>query len=431
VSAFLTFLRRRFQHTFRTVEWDHVPWSLDDKQTAYGFVQGRGWRTAHHERFETLAQALQASPYERFVVKRPDSHSARGIYLLEKADEDRFLSLFTLELMSSADIVAASDTLGAPYWIREECIESPVYGKPIPFDYKFYCFRDQVALVLQIDRNVSPPRFCYFDGAFVPLQVGVDYDFDRTRWLPGPHVLPWNASQLIAMARDLSLATESAFVSVDCYDSPDGPVFGEFTFTPGAPDVKMVTFSERVLAQLDRAIAGEPIQAVGGFDLDYQAFWKAAESSASAVSSLEPEVFSRLAAAASVGDRRYTRRLAVAPKGRLGEHYRLVAALVGALAGDLEQYFSIQNAVQRQSGFLQGRALEEEYLARARAHHSSQDAANPWHRSRLAEMAATRGDAEALAELDALAGSGYQHAERVAARIRAEASAGASGTSRH
>ncbi len=73
-----------------------------------------------------------------------------------------------------------------PRWIVEERVPSLLGAGPIPFDYKFYSFRGEVAMVLQIDRNTRPSKLAFFDGGFRPLKRGTDYNLSRRqRWKSG------------------------------------------------------------------------------------------------------------------------------------------------------------------------------------------------------------------------------------------------------
>lgn len=58
-------------------------------------------------------------------------------------------------------------------------------------------------------------------------------------------------------AQTLSRQADAPFVSVDMYDSPGGPVFGEFTYSPGGTYKRMFVFSHAMLDRFDALFAGE------------------------------------------------------------------------------------------------------------------------------------------------------------------------------
>lgn len=56
------------------------------------------------------------------------------------------------------------------------------------------------------------------------------------------------------MASELSVKLKSPFISIDCYASKNGPVFGELTHTPGGPwFATMYRFSEEFDKELGSA----------------------------------------------------------------------------------------------------------------------------------------------------------------------------------
>jgi len=144
---------------------------------------------------------------------------------------------------------------GSGGWIIEEAVQSLVSVGPVPFDYKFYSFNGSVGLVIQIDRNTFPTRIAVFDGRFRALELGTDYLLGG-RARPGGHVVPLHAPEMLYWAQELSRHADSPFVSIDMYDSPDGPKFGEFTYSPGGAHKRMFVFSERLIDQFDAMMEG-------------------------------------------------------------------------------------------------------------------------------------------------------------------------------
>lgn len=416
MSEYLKMNRKRFVSFPKPIDGDYVPWELDDKANAYDKVRSLGFRVPASEKFDNIEDALDGAT-GRFVVKGAGGHSGKNVYILEKLDDDAYLDLMATRTWGKSEILEASKRRSAAYWIREEYVESTVYGRAIPLDYKFDCFRNQVVAITQIDRNFWPPRVAIFDGAFVPLRPGVDYTLDPSRWLYGAPVIPIQASKLIDMARILSESTGSDYVRVDLFDGNETPVFGEFTFASGPPDVGMVRFSDTVLSQFDAALVGQPVKAVSGFDIDYQAFWEAARKCSDRLTDQHPAVTGRISASASFGDRRYWYQVEVAPKGKIGEHYKFCLALATIMAGDEQLNFAVQEALRVRSGFICGDARETEFVTQALTYHESRKPSGEWHIARSAQIKASRGDHEALVELKKLADNGYLYAANVYAQL--------------
>lgn len=416
--SFLGLMRQRFNQR-NDPRLDPVPWELDDRETAYRFVEQAGYLVPKYVRASSVAEALAAGERfgNRFVVKQPNRHSTSGIYVLEKIGEGSYLDLLRMKVFATADIKAVGD---APeYWLAEECIASVPAGKPIPLDYKVYSFRGQVSHITQIDRNVSPPRVALFDGAFIPLELGKDYSIDENRWLPERHVLPRFAGAILEMASTLSRSLDTRFVKVECYDGPDGPVFGEFTFASGDDDTGMLRYSDRIFRALDAAMLTGRVAALSGFDIDLEKFREDLSLNATIVA--DNHFLARLSSGATQGDYRYAQVLPTLLSQELTKAvFSLASYVIGHLCGDGSQAFNIQAAVRRGGRHLSGIQRLAEFEEAAKAFHDQRSAGNPWHTSRAAEVRLASEDESALETLRAEADGGYEHAQRVVARYEAE-----------
>lgn len=412
-NLFLDLMRQRFNME-NDPAVDPVPWELDDKDTAYAHVVKAGYRVPRFVRSASPAEALAAglAMGDRFVIKQPNRHSTMGIYILEKLPNGKFLELFSLKELEPKDIVAVGPE--PEYWLTEECIESQVPGKPLPFDYKVYAFRGKISHVIQIDRNVYPPRIAVFDGAFIPMRPGSDYTTDPARWLHEKHVMPVYAGAILKMASELSRGLDTRFVRVDCFDGPEGPVFGEFTFASGPDDVGMLLYKASVLEALDAAMDGADIPALSGFDIDMVRFY-ADLTDESTFDGPRPAL-SRIAGGATAGDTRYaTSATGYLRRGDLQPTFALAMNVIGHLNGDGSRDFGIMNALRGKAGHIQSPARLAEFTASALSFHKARAEGNPWHASRAAEVLLASGDMSALDVLRALAADGYAHAGRVVA----------------
>lgn len=354
VSLFRQMVRRRMERT--NDQWgDPVPWDLDDKFKAYEFVSAHGWKTPRVEKYASLAEALVASRSfgKRVVIKQPNLHSSRGIWVLEKIDDERYLDLLNGRVITEKNI---SPLPPAPdHWLVEEFLEPSCRGATIPLDYKVYAFRGNITHVMQMDRSVWPVRTAAFDGCFMPLPIGQEIHLNPGVYRPQGHVIPLHASEILAMASELSRNMDTAFVRVDCYDTLKGPVFGEFTFTPGSEDVATIRYSGRIAEAMDKALEGVPCPPLSGFEFDYPGFMDAIGTHRGPVFSLPPEVYALISATAIQADSRYAKRLGDhVCHGAIGEHFSLAARLVGLLNGDTPQAAAIKSAIEAKTGFITG-----------------------------------------------------------------------------
>ncbi len=252
-SPFLSFVAEEFgrRGTNRRAE-------LAQKVIAHPFVESLGMRVPRRlgllQRIEDLPGGELPA---KFVLKLADGWSARGVMLLECTGPDEYFDHMSLKPLARAAVIttqrAAAESFGLqqPQWIIEEMIE-PVLGiGAIPFDYKFYSFRGQVGLIIQIDRNSGPVKIAMFDGEFRPLKRGTDFLLSA-RARQGVPLIPLHAPEMLWWAQRLSLEADAPFVSIDMFDSPTGPVFGEFTYSPGGTHKRMFTFSHALLDRFDR-----------------------------------------------------------------------------------------------------------------------------------------------------------------------------------
>lgn len=257
-SPFLSFVASEFHKrgTQRRSE-------LAKKSLSHPFVERLGLHVPH--RF-FAAKSLDYLDFDslpdRFVLKFARGWSARGVMPLEKTAPDTYFDHLSLRLRNRESILRtqaqiAESFRGSSEWLVEEFVKSTLPVAAIPFDYKIYSFNGTVGLIGQFDRNASPPRYQMFDGRFRPLRHGRDYLIASPRLQPGLPVVPLHAPELLWWAQHLSKQADSPFVSVDMYDTPDGPVFGEFTYSPGAVHKRMFVLSHDLLDSLDAHFAGE------------------------------------------------------------------------------------------------------------------------------------------------------------------------------
>ena len=112
-----------------------------------------------------------------------------------------------------------------PRVLIERMIEVP--GHDTPEDYKFYVYHGHVHLIeVHVDRFKSHTMNTYDrDWRFLPVYSG----YPNT---PRPIAKPLNLEQMITIAE--KIGGQFDFARVDLYSPPQGILFGEVTFYPGA-----------------------------------------------------------------------------------------------------------------------------------------------------------------------------------------------------
>lgn len=252
-SSFLTFVAKEFRS--RGTELRE---KLSQKEYASNLVNSLGLKSAEkYHQLNNIAELTEQLLGDRCVLKYARGWSSRGVMLLEKKRENEYFDYMSLRAKSLEDIKAEQNRIAnsfndnAPFWIIEEFIRPTQSTGAIPFDYKFYVFQGQVGLIVQMDRNSSPPKVALLDANFKPLKHGFDYILGSSNVQQATPIVPLHASELMWWAAKLSEQTDSPFVSIDLYDSPEGPVFGEFTFSPGGVHKRLFKFSERQLKKFD------------------------------------------------------------------------------------------------------------------------------------------------------------------------------------
>lgn len=427
--TFKQLLRERFAGKDAT-----VPWHLDDKFNSYVFVEKLGVRTPKLiGKLEHIEEISSFQLPSCFVLKISNAHSGIGIMLLEKMNDGIYFEHLSLEQYTMEQVIKKQSEiskkrgLSNTYWIIEELLDNFMIDKKIPFDYKVYCFNGWPKVVIQIDRNSSTPTVAVFDGSFMPLEYGTDYQFDLNRWKPAQHLIPPHAPDLLKAAQKLAKATGDKFVSVDLYDTTNGVFFGEFTFAPGAPDVGMIRFSEEILTHLDESlyrIDHKDYNWRKGFKIDNESLYK--QMLKIEKTGFTSEYYSKLLIRAYCQDYKAVQKLALnidnLPKSsetdRINQHFSLAWKVISnSLSGDM--LYSVMVNIKRMSGFIDssGQQIAELY-PKAKEYLSLKRKASWWHDIRYAQFIMEFSEKEeeretALATLEKYADEGKAFASNV------------------
>lgn len=219
----------------------NTPWWVNNKLKLHEFCEQNGFPMPELLAvWESPEQLDLSNMPDSFVVKPSVMHSTQGVMLLSRKDDGLFFDALKGRTLSEEQILAEQVAtfekcrLKKSYrLIVEELITSGDPSAPIPFDYKIYCFYDQVALIQQIDRNHRPTRVFFFDENFRPLELEGRIESDWKKYHLGEPKLPDQWDRMISIASGVAKKVATPFVRVDMFSAARGPVIGELTAAPG------------------------------------------------------------------------------------------------------------------------------------------------------------------------------------------------------
>lgn len=252
-SPFLSFVRKEYNFG----RGSELRRKLANKESVESMISPLGISMPKKFHFmEDIREIRTIDLPEKFVLKYARGWASRGVMLLTHEGNGKYFCLLSQRIMDVDELIENQSQIAKGFnrnnlWFIEEMVESPINGKPIPLDYKFYCFRGEVGLVAQIDRNSNPPQIALMNGDFTPLRHKTDYVLKTVNAQMGIPAVPLHAHDLVEWARILSRFTDSPFVSIDLYDGVSGPTFGEFTFSPGGTHKRMWVYGHNFLQKLD------------------------------------------------------------------------------------------------------------------------------------------------------------------------------------
>lgn len=218
-----------------------VPGHLHNKSKATEFVNMIGGPTSRVlRRFAKPEDIDLMGLSDDFVLKPVFSSSSFGVMVLEKSagggyhDHLRHRDLTVEEIRAEQAELVQRHPKATHEWIVEEKVHD-ASGATVPDDFKFFTFQGRVGLVHRTIRNQPRNQHAYFDGDFQPLDeqegqlIWTHPDLvERVQTDP-----PENYREMLNLVQRISVAVPSPFVRVDMYNTPNGPIFGEFTLVPG------------------------------------------------------------------------------------------------------------------------------------------------------------------------------------------------------
>lgn len=214
-------------------KWKNFPhWQrlLENKLNSKEFAKKFGSTVAKlywsGDEKEFVSFDLNSLP-ENFIIKPVIGSSSKNVYIM-KGNKNLFdgqcYSLTELKA-EVLDLFASRPGLEL---IIEEFVPNENGDYVVPNDYRFYMFNGHL-LFIRLDKRSAKAReevlFFNEDWSLIDRKI---LDFADTSGIEAP---PMHLAEMISEARKLSEQYE-IFVRLDFYESPTGPVFGEFTNTP-------------------------------------------------------------------------------------------------------------------------------------------------------------------------------------------------------
>jgi hypothetical protein len=95
-------------------------------------------------------------------------------------------------------------------------------------EYRFFCMRDQVALIQQVEHRGRVARWMHYSPHWQPIADAVNTEKQALEVCPRPARL----EEMLDIAGRLGAAC-GTFMRVDLYETANGCFFGEFSSTPG------------------------------------------------------------------------------------------------------------------------------------------------------------------------------------------------------
>lgn len=221
-----------------------VPWWVNDKLRLHRYCEELGLpMPAIFATWSHPDEVDFAACPDTFVLKPSVMHSAWGVMVLERlAESSEFRELLTGRTLSQESIIREQRAVfdrckykGSYRIFAEERVFDDNMPAGVPLDYKVFCYYDRAMMIQQIDRNVSPNESAWFDEYFEPLNPAGHIVSDWTHIRQGKHVRPPQHDAMLEIAVSVTRALQTAFMRVDMFSSPRGPLIGELTPAPGGP----------------------------------------------------------------------------------------------------------------------------------------------------------------------------------------------------
>ena len=230
---------------------DFPVWKFDDKLAGREFAREIGLRVPELYRVGSVEECV-AEVVRRGsgVIKPRQRHDSLGVVSLTPRGDGFFdhmrkraVSVAELEGYVRRHQVDQEDVL-----FVEELIFRPGSKDTPSYDWKFYCFAGETALIFQTDKyqetRKGPRPFRCRRADYSTVSIPPFRGYREMRSMADPK----DPEALREAAERYSLRSEAPFARIDLYEDDRGPVFGEITPHPSAG----FRFSNNYGRELDR-----------------------------------------------------------------------------------------------------------------------------------------------------------------------------------
>lgn len=182
---------------------------------------------------------LNAVNLNEFILKPSLESSTKGVMVLKKLESGSFYDSLSKQCYRFDEIVSLQNKYFElnKSTANKIIIEEKIYDADetfiIPRDFKFYAFKGNIALILEVNRNLKPAISCWYDTNFNPVDekiISCNAPYSRTL---SYFKRPDNFKSLLELAKQVSSLIDTPFARIDMYNSINGPVMGEVTLAPG------------------------------------------------------------------------------------------------------------------------------------------------------------------------------------------------------
>lgn len=218
----------------------HVYWRVNPKHAGAAFASSHGVPVpAQYASALSIDELDFASLPESFVLKPANGSTNRGVFALRRRLDGSFVELLSQRTVMEEDVVTGYHDLRMASQVSanvvvEELLTKPGNSDAVPDDIKVFCFYDRAPLVMQRDMRGKTDAAGWRFKLWTPdwREIG------PVNWIQGYDgslVAPVSGNAIVSSALTLSMALRLPALRVDFFDTTRGPVFGEFTMTPGLP----------------------------------------------------------------------------------------------------------------------------------------------------------------------------------------------------
>ncbi|GGH13341.1 ATP-grasp fold amidoligase family protein [Mucilaginibacter phyllosphaerae] len=200
---------------------------LSNKHNAREFAKMHGCKVPHlYWKGSHIDDINFADLPPQYVIRPTVGHSSNNVFVMKNG-----INLFDKTLYTCDEIKAIlrSEVAANPHqeFLVEEFLKNEDGEFDILTDYKFYCFKGEIACLYAIKRLSPKTGFgTFYDEHWQPMEK-VQHNYPLATDIKKPGCF----DEMVKMVKTLG-SSYNMFVRIDVYATCNGCVFGEFTPTP-------------------------------------------------------------------------------------------------------------------------------------------------------------------------------------------------------